>query len=139
MTTVDINIPRVNQAVTALLCVLGFVTSTPALVAVAFAILVLSRFGGPKLAPVTQLYVRLIRPRLQPDGPAEFEDSRPPAFSQLLGTIFLGGALVALSAGATSVGWALTLLVAGLAALAATSRICVGCILYERFLMETPA
>lgn len=139
MTTVDINIPRVNQAVTALLCVLGFVTSTPALVAVAFAILVLSRFGGSKLAPVTQLYVRLIRPRLQPDGPAEFEDPRPPAFSQLLGTMFLGGALVALSAGATIVGWALTLLVAGLAALAATSRICVGCILYERFLMETPA
>ena len=137
MPTVDINVPRINQAVTALLCVLGFVTSIPALVGVAFAILVVSRFGGPKLAPITQLYVKLIRPRLQPQGPTEFEDSRPPAFSQLLGTMFLGVALVALFAGWTILGWGLTLLVAGLAALAATSRICVGCILYERFLMET--
>ena len=139
MTTVDINIPRVNQAVTALLCVIGFVTSRPALVAVAFAVLLLSRFGGPKLAPITQLYVRLIRPRFQPDGPTEFEDARPPAFSQLLGTVFLGAALVALLGGAMILGWALTLLVAGLAGLAATSRICVGCILYERFLTESPA
>ncbi|MDH5421230.1 MAG: DUF4395 domain-containing protein [Acidimicrobiia bacterium] len=139
MNTVDINIPRVNQAVTALLCLLGFVTSRPAFVAVAFAILVLSRFGGPKVAPVTQLYVRLIRPRLRPDGPTEFEDARPPAFSQLLGTVFLGAALVALGIGATILGWSLTVLVASLAALAATSRICVGCILYERFLMRAAA
>ena len=139
MTTVDVNIPRVNQAVTALLCVMGFVTSRPSLVAVAFAVLILSRFGGPKLAPITQLYVRLIRPRFQPDGPTEFEDARPPAFSQLLGTVFLGAALVALFGGAMILGWALTLLVAGLAGLAATSRICVGCILYERFLTESPA
>ena len=139
MTTVDINIPRVNQAVTALLCALGFVLSRPALVAVAFAVLIVSRFGGPKLAPVTQLYVRLIRPRFQPGGPTEFEDVRPPAFSQLLGAGFLGAALIALFGGAIVLGWALTLLVAGLAALAATSRICVGCILYERFLMEAPA
>ena len=139
MNTVDINVPRVNQAVTALLCVLGFVTSRPAFVAVAFAILVVSRFGGSKVAPVTQLYVRVIRPRFKPDGPTELEDSRPPAFSQLLGTVFLGAALVALGTGAAILGWALTLLVAALAALAATSRICVGCILYERFLMETTA
>lgn len=139
MTTVDVNIPRVNQAVTALLCVAGFVASRPALVAVAFAVLLVSRFGGPKLAPITQLYVRLIRPRFQPDGPTEFEDARPPAFSQLLGTAFLGAALLALFTGAAALGWALTLLVAGLAGLAATSRICVGCIIYQRFFTESPA
>lgn len=139
MNTVDINVPRVNQAVTAVLCVLGFVTSSPSLVVAAFVIVALSRLGGPKLAPITQLYVRFIRPRIQPGGPREFEDSRPPAFSQLLGTVFLGAALVALYLGASIVGWTLTLLVASLAGLAATSRICVGCILYERFLMQAPA
>jgi len=136
VTTVDINIPRINQAVTAVLCMLGFATSSPAFVGIAFAILFVSRFGGPNLAPITQLYVRLIRPRFQPHGPDEFEDARPPAFSQLLGTAFLAVALLALLGGAMVLGWALTLLVATLAALAASSRICVGCILYERFLME---
>jgi len=134
--TVDVNVPRVNQAVTTLLTAIAFITSSPGWVAAAFVILVLSRVGGPRLAPITQLYVRFIRPRLQPGGPSEFEDARPPAFAQLLGTIFLGLALVGLYGGIPVVGWALTLVVTALAGLAATTRICVGCIVYQRFIME---
>jgi hypothetical protein len=134
--TVDVNVPRVNQAVTTLLTAIAFITSSPGWVAAAFVILVLSRVGGPRLAPITQLYVRFIRPRLQPGGPSEFEDARPPAFAQLLGTIFLGLALVGLHGGIPVVGWTLTLLVTALAGLATTTRICVGCIMYERFIME---
>ena len=136
MPTVDVNVPRVNQAVTTLLTAIAFITSSPGWVAAAFVILVLSRVGGPRLAPITQLYVRFIRPRLQPGGPSEFEDARPPAFAQLLGTIFLGLALVGLYGGIPVVGWALTLVVTALAGLAATTRICVGCIVYQRFIME---
>lgn len=136
MPTVDVNVPRVNQAVTTLLTAIAFITSSPGWVAAAFVILVLSRVGGPRLAPITQLYVRFIRPRLQPGGPSEFEDARPPAFAQLLGTIFLGLALVGLHGGIPVVGWTLTLLVTALAGLATTTRICVGCIMYERFIME---
>lgn len=136
MQTVDVNVPRVNQAVTSLLTAIAYVRSSPELVAVAFAILVLSRVGGPRLAPITQLYVRFVRPRFQPAGPSDVEDARPPAFAQLIGTIVLGLALAGLYGGVPIVGWALTLVVTALAGLAATTRICVGCIMYERFIME---
>ncbi|MBK5268112.1 MAG: DUF4395 domain-containing protein [Acidimicrobiia bacterium] len=136
MPIVDVNVPRINQAVTSSLTAVAFVRSSPELVAVAFAILVLSRVGGSRLAPITQLYVRFIRPRFQPAGPSDFEDARPPAFAQLIGAIVLGLALAGLYGGVPIVGWALTLLVTALAGLAATTRICVGCIMYERFIME---
>jgi thiosulfate/3-mercaptopyruvate sulfurtransferase len=75
----------------------------------------------------TQLYVRLIRSRL--DGPTETEPSAPPRFAQLLGFVFLGIATVLFTAGATTAGWIVTVL----ATLAATTRrICVGCIIYDR-------
>lgn len=130
---VDVNVPRFNQAVVAVLAGIAFVLQLPALVAVAFAILLLSRVAGPRLAPSTQLYVRVIRPRIHPDGPREFEDARPPAFSQWIGVVVTGLASLALALGWTGIGWALVVVVAVLAALAAVARICVGCLLYERF------
>ncbi len=136
MSTVDVNVPRFNQAVVAVLCALVFIFASPGLLAIPLAVLVLSRLGGPAVAPFTQLYVRIIRPRFQPEGPVEFEDSRPPAFAQLLGILFLGVAGLAFIAGFTPVGMGLTLLVAALAALAATARICVGCLVYQRFVTD---
>jgi len=131
---VDVNVPRFNQAVVALLTAGAFVFQLPVLLAAAFVLLLASRLGGPRFAPVTQLYVRLIRPRLQPEGPTEFEDARPPAFSQWIGGAVTGAALVALALDWSTLGWTLTVLVAVLAALAAAARICVGCLFYERFL-----
>ena len=131
-TTVDVNVPRFNQAVVASLTAIGFVFQQPWLVVVTFAVLALSWSAGPAGAPFTQLYVRIIRPRLQPDGPDEFEPAGPPRFAQLIGTVFLGAASFSLIAGWTTLGWALTLVVTALAALAAATRICVGCLLYER-------
>ena len=46
--------------------------------------------------------------------------------------MILGVASFALVAGWETLGWALTLVVTALATLAAATRICVGCILYER-------
>ena len=130
---VDVNVPRFNQAVVALLTASAFVFQLPSLVAAAFLLLAASRIGGPRFAPLSQLYVRLLRPRLQPQGPTEFEDARPPAFSQWIGVVFTGAALTALALNWSVVGWTLTVLVAVLATLAAAARICVGCLLYERF------
>lgn len=130
--TVDVNVPRFNQAAVAILTALGFVLGEPWLVVATFAILAVSWTAGPTVAPLTQLYVRFIRPRLQPDGPTEFEPAAPPRFAQLIGAVFLGVASFALVAGWDTIGWALTLVVTALATLAATTRICVGCILYER-------
>jgi hypothetical protein len=44
--------------------------------------------------------------------------------------VFLTAATIAFVLGATTVGWTLSLIVAGLAALAAVTGICVGCEMY---------
>ncbi|MEX2653818.1 MAG: DUF4395 domain-containing protein [Acidimicrobiia bacterium] len=129
---VDVNVPRFNQALVALLTAAAFVLDLRVLVVVTFVILAVSWLGGPTLAPFTRIYVGLVRPRIQ--GPTEFEPAAPPRFSQLLGALFLGAASVALYAGAIALGWTLTLVVTALASLAAAARICVGCIVYERTL-----
>lgn len=130
MSTVDVNIPRFNQAVIALLTGLAFVADQPWLVPVAFVTLAVSWAGGPRLAPLTRLYVGLIRPRLS--GPVVTEPAAPPRFSQLIGAGFLGVASMAFGAGAPAFGWVLTLIVTALATLAATTRICLGCIVYSK-------
>jgi len=129
--TVDVDVPRFNQAVVALVTGLAFVIGRPGLVAAMFAILAISVVFGPSAAPLTQLYVRIVRPRLRPDGPVEWEPAAPPRFAQTLGALFLGAATVAFGAGLVGLGWALTLLVTALAALAASTRICVGCMIYR--------
>lgn len=133
---VDVNVPRFNQALVALLTGAAFVFDLPALVAVTFAVLAISWLGGPSVAPFTKIYVGLVRPRFQPDGPAEFEPAAPPRFSQMLGALFLGAATVALYSGVSAVGWTLVLIVTALAALAAAARICVGCIVYEKAIVR---
>lgn len=130
--TVDVNVPRFNQAAVALMTALGFVFGQAWLVVATFAILAVSWTAGPTLAPLTQFYIRVVRPRVQPDGPSEFEPAAPPRFAQLIGAVFLGVASFALVAGWETLGWALTLVVTALASLAAATRICVGCMLYER-------
>lgn len=126
---IDVNIPRVNQGAVALLTGLGFLLQSPWLVVAASALLLLTRLAGPRLAPVTQLYLRLIRPRLA--SPPATEPAAPPRFSQLLGILFTAGSAVALLAGMERVGWTIALLVFALATLASLGRICVGCILYR--------
>lgn len=129
---VDVNVPRFNQSVIAVLTGVGFVLNQPALVFIAFAILFASRVFGPKYAPLSQLFVRFIRPRLA--RPVTTEDSRPPAFAQLLGTLFLGSSVALFLVGLPVVAWALSVVVTALAALAAVANICVGCVFYEKFL-----
>lgn len=129
---VDVNVPRFNQALVALLTAVAFLTDAPALVVAVFVVLALSSAGGPSLAPFTRLYVALIRPRVK--KPIEFEPAAPPRFAQTLGAVSLGGATVAFATGFPALGWSLTLIVTALAALAAATRICVGCIVYERLI-----
>lgn len=129
---IDVNVPRFNQGLVAVLTAAAFAFELPVLVAATFGVLALSWLGGPSFAPFTRIYVHLIRPRIQPEGPTEFEPAAPPRFSQMLGTAFLGASTVALYSGASGIGWGLSLIVTALATLAAAARICVGCILYER-------
>lgn len=126
---VDVNIPRFNQAWVALLTAAAFVFQWWPLVAITAVIVAVTRFAGPRLGPFTQLYVRVVRPRVA--GPVETEWAAPPRFSQVLAIVFLGAASVLFASGLSVAGWAITLLVTALATLSAAARICVGCIFYE--------
>jgi hypothetical protein len=123
--------PRTNQAVLAAGLVVGFVFSWWYVAPIFAAVLFLGAAFGPKYGPVIRFYGEVIRPRLGP--PKELEDPRPPRFAATVGVVFLVAATVAFALGATVVGWALTLIVAALAALAATTGICVGCEIYLFF------
>lgn len=120
--------PRTNQAVLAVGLAAGFLAGWWPIAPLFALVLAPGALLGPRYGPVLRLYAALVRPRLGP--PTELEDPRPPRFAALLGTLFLAGATVAFLAGASLVGWALTLAVAVLAALAAATGLCIGCELY---------
>ena len=126
---IDVNVPRFNQAMVATLVAVAFVVQSPVLVAMTALILAVTRFGGPRWGVFTQAYVRWVRPRLA--GPVETEAAAPPRFAQLLGVVFLTLATALFLIGWTVAAWAVALGVFALALLAATTRICVGCLLYE--------
>lgn len=127
---VDVDVPRFNQAMVAFLTGLAFLAQAWPIVAFTAGVLALTRFAGPRWGLFTQAYVRLVRPRRSriPDT----EPAAPPRFAQLLGTIFLTVASGCFVTGWAITGWVVTLIVFALALLAAATRICVGCIIYEK-------
>jgi hypothetical protein len=127
-TPIDPRGPRFNQAVLATALVVGFLADWRP-VAPLFALVLLAGAAfGPRYGPFLALYAKAIRPRLGP--PSELEDPRPPRFAAAVGVAFLGAATIAFLAGSTVVGWGLALVVAALAALSATTGVCVGCEIY---------
>jgi phosphate/sulfate permease len=117
--------PRFNQAVLTLGLVAGFVFDWKPVVPIFAVVLLLGAAFGPRYGPFLRLYAEVIKPRLSP--PKELEDPRPPRFASTVGVVFLTAASVAFVAGASTLGWALALVVAVLAGLSATTGICVGC------------
>ncbi|MCB0973136.1 MAG: DUF4395 domain-containing protein [Actinobacteria bacterium] len=120
--------PRFNQSVLALVLFVGFAADLWLVAPVMGACLALGAWGQPTWNPTFWLYRNYVAPRL--GQPAYREDPRPPRFSARIGALFLGGATLAFSLGASTAGWVLTLIVATLATLAATTGICLGCELY---------
>ena len=120
--------PRFNQGVLTIALVTGFLADARAVVPLLAAVLFLGAAFGPRYGPFLRLYAEVIRPRLRP--PAELEDPRPPRFAAAVGVLFLGAATLAFVVGRPGLGWALALVVAALAGLAAGSGICVGCEIY---------
>jgi len=117
--------PRFNQAVLATALLVGFLFDWRPVVPLFAAVLFLGAAFGPRYGPFLRLYSALVRPRLGP--PPALEDPRPPRFAAALGVIVLAAATLAFLAGSAGIGWALALVVAALAGLAATTGICVGC------------
>lgn len=124
--------PRFNQGVLTVALLVGFALNLKVIAPVFAVVLFVGAAFGPKWGPFLRLYAQVIQPRLS--APKELEDPRPPRFAATIGTVFLAAATIAFVAGAGTLGWVLTLVVAALAGLAATTGICVGC---EIYLMAT--
>ena len=125
---IDARAPRFNQTIVATISLLGVGLGWwPLLGLLAAQLAIGLRFGRRYCVPCL-LYFELVQPRF---GEGPLEDSRPPRFANLLGAIFLGTATLAYAVGAATLGAVLGLAVTALAALAATTGLCVGCELYK--------
>ncbi len=125
---IDAWAPRVNQVTIGSLALLAYVIDWwPLLAILALQLFVGLRFGRRYCLPCL-VYFELIQPRF---GEGPIEDARPPKFANQVGLVVLGAASLAHVVGLDALGWALGLLVAALALLAATTGFCVGCELYR--------
>ena len=125
---IDARGPRTNQAVIGTLALVAFATGADWLVALLAAQLAIGLTFGRRFCLPCLLYFEVIQPRY---GEGPIEDSRPPRFANMVGVAFLGGATAAFVLDAPTAGWALTLVVAALALLAAITGVCAGCELYR--------
>jgi hypothetical protein len=124
---IDARAPRTNQAVIGSLALLAFVLDLEWLVGLLALQLAVGLSVGRRFCLPCLFYFEVIQPRF---GEGRIEDARPPRFANMVGLAFLGGATLAFAASAGTLGWALTLVVAGLALLAASTGLCVGCEAY---------
>jgi hypothetical protein len=125
---IDSRAPRFNQAVIGSLALVAFLFDFWPLLALLALQLVLGLTLGRRWCLPCLAYFELVQPRY---GEGPVEDSRPPRFANMVGVAVLGAASVLLALGYETVGWALGLLVASLALLAAATGLCVGCELYR--------
>jgi hypothetical protein len=127
---IDSRAPRFNQAVIGSLALVAVLLGGAAWVLLALLALQLAVgliFGRRYCLPCLA-YFELVQPRF---GEGRVEDSRPPRFANLVGAVVLGAASLSWALGLERVGATLGLLVAGLALLAASTGLCVGCELYR--------
>ena len=125
---IDARGPRFNQATIGLLALVSVVTGWWPLLAILALQLAVGLIFGRRYCLPCLAYFELVQPRF---GEGPIEDSRPPRFANMVGVVVLGAASVAHAVGLTTLGWALALLVAGLALLAAATGLCAGCEIYR--------
>lgn len=134
--------PRFGQALTGSVLAAGVLLSEPLLVGLVAVVLAGAALGGPRWSLWAYLYKLTVRPLVGP--PDELEDPRGPRFAKQLGFVFSSTATALLfsTVGPLEVtGWAIALLVSGLALFAAVTDVCVACQLYGLYsrLNRTPA
>ena len=129
---VDHSALRTNQAFIIALLIVAFITDTRWLVAFVSAVMLIGTVF-PRIALFKAIYLYALKPAkiVRPDVKAD--NPEPHLFAQGVGGFFLAGATVAFIASSTIVGWVLTWIVIGLAALNLFAGICVGCLMYYWF------
>lgn len=130
VTMIDPRQPRLGQGITGAALLVGFLLDQALFLPVLAAILAAASLGGPSVNPYALLF-RGIRAARWIGPPRELEEAGPPRFSNTLGFVFLTAASLAYYLSQIDwLAWGLGLLVSGLALLAATTGLCVGCELY---------
>ncbi len=94
------------------------------LLAAGFLLRVLS---GPRFSPFGLLATRVVAPRL---GPPKLVPGPPKRFAQGLGLAFSLLAAIAVTLGATTLGWTLVVLLIGAAVLESVFAFCLGCTIF---------
>ncbi len=125
---IDAYAPRANQSVVGAVSLVAVLTGWWPLLWLLAAQLAIGLTFGRRYCLPCLFYFEVVQPRI---GEGPIEDSRPPRFANIVGTVFLGAASLAYGLGASTVGAALGLIVAALALLAATTGLCVGCEMYK--------
>jgi hypothetical protein len=125
---IDERAPRFNQAVVGAVAGLASLTGWWGLYALVAVQLTLGLALGRRWCLPCVFYFELVQPRL---GEGPLEDSRPPRFANQIGAVFLWSATAASAVGMHRLGFALGATVAALALLAATTGLCIGCVLYR--------
>jgi hypothetical protein len=125
---IDSRAPRFNQAVIGLLALSGVVTGLWPFFALGALQLALSLRLGRRWCLACLIYFELVQPRF---GEGPLEDSRPVRFANRVGVTFLTAATLAGALGWTTLALVLGGLVAALALLAASSGLCVGCLMFK--------
>lgn len=128
LAVIDARAPRFNQATVGALALLAALAGWWALYGLLALQLTLGLTLGRRWCLPCLFYFEVVQPRL---GEGRLEDSRPPRFANQVGAVFLWSAALAGAAGMGALSSVLGGLVAGLALLAATTGLCVGCVLYR--------
>lgn len=127
---IDVRGPRVGAAITFLVLVTAYLLDSPALLALQVLVFAISAIAGLRWSPYGNLF-RLAKRRFPQIGPPPAtEPEAGPRFSHTMGLLFTGAGLATILAGATTLGWALVLVVVALSGLLAATGICVGCEMY---------
>ena len=127
---VDPRQPRLGQAITGLVLIVGFVLDLRVVLPVLAGVLGAASLLGPRFNPYAYLF-RALRGAGVFGPPRELEESAPPRFANTAGFLLLSAATVAAYTQDSGwLAWGLALLVAALALLAAVTGLCVGCELY---------
>ena len=125
---IDSRAPRFNQATIGTLALVAALLGWGWLAALLALQLVVGLVFGRRFCLPCLAYFELVQPRV---GEGPLEDSRPPRAANIVGAVVLSAAALAYALGWGVAGAALSLLVAGLALLAATTGFCTGCEAYK--------
>jgi len=124
---IDSRAPRVNQAFVGTLALIAAFTGAAWLLVLLAAQLAIGLTFGRQYCLPCLFYFEVIQPRF---GEGPLEDARPPRFANIVGVVFLTAAAAAAYAGAPTLALLLSLTVAALALIAATTGLCMGCEMY---------